>query len=597
MYLEQFLVEGDPAGRGCSAAVVRVWSNPSQTDLKPVELCGDSLSNSSKEILSADNVLRFSFFGAQKSVGATGFSAVWTEIALPLDSSTNIPIPSTNLSLTSGGICPENVGFKHHKVPATGSGEIVDVQPPQFQCRINKFCISSQLRCNGNANCGFGDDSDEANCVKQVKLNIVDLVGGFTGLALLAVFSLGVLAISLLVLITWYRRIVAPKTVQDSPDKDNGNSCPHLMYNLHYPPPAQGPNGGVGHFSDPISGLVLPFEGSFSPQRGSEQDSDELSPPSQHRLMNLSIAGSGKAVNGEAARMLLDDDPGLRGQSPSTDDTPIPPPPPPPGSNSHLAQSRSNHSSLEHSLVNATIGPEPSIMMMMNVAGSSQSIDRQFSSFRPAPSSSAFAVPTPGGGPPPLSTFAMFHTLPHHFNSSGTPQEPPMTHQFGPDSTATPHFATLQRYGSGKGHFQKTSSIDNYHTLGHVTGDEHLVGGDLLEDDDAELSLRLGGTASTSSGISHHLNYKLSTPNGPLVGLGPGPSSQFMRHSNGNTMPLSHQHHHHHHSINNHLFNHHSNDNGTGSSNEDNGIDGQLSMLTRQFHTSGLENQSLTMDE
>ena len=601
------MVEGDPAGRGCSAAVVRVWNNPNDHNSKAVELCGDSLTNKSKEILSSDNVLRLSFYGAQKSVGAAGFSAVWTEIALPVETSglaNNIGQNHTELL----GICPENIGFKQHRTTQTSAGETgqVLVQPPQFQCKINKFCISSQLRCNGIANCGFGDDSDEKNCVKQIKLNIVDLVGGFTGLVMLSLFTLGVVGLSLILLITWYKRIsgCGVKQVQDTPDNKN-NNCPHLLYNLHYP----SPNPPNGHFADPISGLVLPFENNFNPSEDSE-----VSPESQHRMMSLSLGGGKQSkqqwvppsranINDtDVAGMLLDDDAarcGLeRGQSPSTDDTPIPPPPPPPHhhsnhhlhhahhtptQNSHLVQSRSNHSSLEHSLQFNTIAPEPSIMMMMNVAGSSQSIDR-FSSFRPPPigppppSTSGFI--SASGAPLPTFAFAntanmpMFHTLPHQFHP--TPSAAAAAHVEHPSYPSNEtHFATLQRYNPKT--FHKGSSIDvtsNY----HISNVDH--GPDVLEDDDAELSLRLG--TSTSSGISHHLNYKLvaaaaaaaNPNNGSILGGLPTFHGTSIRSNNVDE-----------------LYN---NDNGpgTGSSADENGIDGPIHARQCLNH----ENQSLILD-
>ena len=55
------------------------------------------------------------FFLAEKSVGAKGFKATWTEI----------------------------------KVGAGCSS-----QPDMFQCQFSKFCIPIELTCNGMHNCG-----------------------------------------------------------------------------------------------------------------------------------------------------------------------------------------------------------------------------------------------------------------------------------------------------------------------------------------------------------------------------------------------------------------------------------------------------------
>lgn len=67
-------------------------------------------------------MLFFSFISADKSVGANGFKAVWTEIADP------------------SGPCSE------------------------FHCTKSQFCIADKLRCNKVNNCGADDNSDEENC-------------------------------------------------------------------------------------------------------------------------------------------------------------------------------------------------------------------------------------------------------------------------------------------------------------------------------------------------------------------------------------------------------------------------------------------------
>ena len=65
------------------------------------------------------------FFLAEKSVGAKGFKATWTEI----------------------------------KVGAGCSS-----QPDMFQCQFSKFCIPIELTCNGMHNCGeYGDDPDNSD--------------------------------------------------------------------------------------------------------------------------------------------------------------------------------------------------------------------------------------------------------------------------------------------------------------------------------------------------------------------------------------------------------------------------------------------------
>ncbi|XP_063244265.1 cubilin [Bacillus rossius redtenbacheri] len=115
---EVFAVEGDPAERGCPATVVRLWHT---TDKPPLELCGEKRSTDKWQYLSEGNSMRISFIVSDKSVGAQGFRAVWTEVS-------------------EGPDCD------------------------QFLCAESSYCIAETLRCNRVANCGGDDSSDEVNC-------------------------------------------------------------------------------------------------------------------------------------------------------------------------------------------------------------------------------------------------------------------------------------------------------------------------------------------------------------------------------------------------------------------------------------------------
>jgi len=122
LYFDDFEVEGNPAERGCPAAALRVW--PWRTREKtPIELCGDTL-DTYKQILSETNVLKLSFYLADKAVGAKGFKATWTEIK---------DVPTCN-------------------------------NPSEFKCRNSSYCISRKLVCNHVRNCGMDDRSDEIDC-------------------------------------------------------------------------------------------------------------------------------------------------------------------------------------------------------------------------------------------------------------------------------------------------------------------------------------------------------------------------------------------------------------------------------------------------
>lgn len=66
-------------------------------------------------------IILCSFISADKSVGAQGFRAIWTEVS-------------------EGPDCE------------------------QFTCVKSNFCISKKLMCNRMENCGADDQSDEMNC-------------------------------------------------------------------------------------------------------------------------------------------------------------------------------------------------------------------------------------------------------------------------------------------------------------------------------------------------------------------------------------------------------------------------------------------------
>ncbi|XP_065293590.1 cubilin-like isoform X1 [Dermacentor albipictus] len=134
LHFTLFLIEGHPGERGCPSAVVRVWKNLSDA---PLELCGEGLTNDTREVISTSNVLKVSFMTAQKAVGNGGFRAVWTEIR-------------------------------------------EDPTCEDLRCTLTGYCISSRLRCNDLPNCGSSDNTDEDDCVRSPELNLY-LVGGVSG--------------------------------------------------------------------------------------------------------------------------------------------------------------------------------------------------------------------------------------------------------------------------------------------------------------------------------------------------------------------------------------------------------------------------------
>ncbi|KAL1123173.1 hypothetical protein AAG570_002260, partial [Ranatra chinensis] len=143
---EYFAVEGDPVARGCPAAVVRLWHT---VDGPPLELCGEKKSTDNWQFTSESNYIRISFISADKSVGAQGFKAVWTEVAQPNEK------------------CDE------------------------FKCAKSSYCIANKLRCNRVANCGADDTSDELNCIVEIGMEWVwpSVIGGCGGGCLVVVVA------------------------------------------------------------------------------------------------------------------------------------------------------------------------------------------------------------------------------------------------------------------------------------------------------------------------------------------------------------------------------------------------------------------------
>ncbi|KPJ04342.1 Dorsal-ventral patterning tolloid-like protein 1 [Papilio xuthus] len=72
-----FAVEGHLIDRGCPAAVLRLWY---ESPGPPLELCGEKAPSDRWQYLSSSNSIRLSFIIADKSVGAAGWRAIWTEV-------------------------------------------------------------------------------------------------------------------------------------------------------------------------------------------------------------------------------------------------------------------------------------------------------------------------------------------------------------------------------------------------------------------------------------------------------------------------------------------------------------------------------------
>src|SRR5690606_3818368 len=120
--------------------------------------------------------------------------------------------------------------------------KLVPLVRQPFQCKITDYCISDTLRCNGIVNCGFGDESDGAGCTKEANLNLLDLLGGLAGLSVFVIFTVGILCLTGIMLVSWYRRIgnETKENINGGANKPPGgigslsaNAYPH--YHLHHP--------------------------------------------------------------------------------------------------------------------------------------------------------------------------------------------------------------------------------------------------------------------------------------------------------------------------------------------------------------------------
>ncbi|XP_050068146.1 uncharacterized protein LOC126556727 isoform X1 [Anopheles maculipalpis] len=128
-----FAIEGEPATRGCAAAVMRLWLSP-DSDMPPIEMCGEKPAMEHWQYVTQGQTARISFTSADKAIGAQGFRIIWTEVQ-------DTPVgPSSTISL----LCEST----YH-----------------FQCLTSGYCISERLRCDGVKNCGPLDNSDEMHCI------------------------------------------------------------------------------------------------------------------------------------------------------------------------------------------------------------------------------------------------------------------------------------------------------------------------------------------------------------------------------------------------------------------------------------------------
>ncbi|KAJ1358121.1 hypothetical protein KIN20_016434 [Parelaphostrongylus tenuis] len=124
--MEKMEIEGEMSAKttSCQKAVIRV------SGATRPEYCGTDRSVFTP-FVTKNNSVRISFLTSPDKVnGLKGFNMSWTEVR-----------------------------------------EVKDMNecssPSEYMCTYTKLCISSMLRCNGDANCGYQDDTDEIHCARR----------------------------------------------------------------------------------------------------------------------------------------------------------------------------------------------------------------------------------------------------------------------------------------------------------------------------------------------------------------------------------------------------------------------------------------------
>lgn len=349
---------------------------------------------------------KHSFNAAEKSVGANGFSAVWTEILKPVSSSLSLPPSGAELSGIKNATsnqpsmqCIADTGVTiEQKQPGQtvvqGPGQtVVQMATPAshqlnhrkiFYCKKNNYCISSKLRCNQVANCGFGDDSDEAGCIFEVSVNLVDLFGGTTALAMFTLTTCVLVLVAVVLIVSLYRRFNGE--LKESPSQAN-QKC------------AVGGGKGGHHLPAPMCRPVGGGESDFNPFYATELNVASAVCTPAHRIIEVMTVSSGQLHKPASkwANMIstsaetnqfsdtvdfgADVDPSV--SSSISNQTPIPPPPPPPAVSLNAAHRAMASNSRKSSLANFygdpycdSVDGSPSGVGDGN--GSNTSIDRSY---------------------------------------------------------------------------------------------------------------------------------------------------------------------------------------------------------------------------
>lgn len=199
--------------------------------------------------------------------------------------------------------------------------------PVYYQCGHNGYCISAKLRCNGIQNCGFGDRSDEENCIQEARINLLELVGGLAGLSMFVFFTIGGICLTAILIGNWLRR-------GSNEEKVVAGSFQDKNCQLHFQPSVACPSEYPGYYQGEMSTIGGPGLGT---SRVVEVMTVSKKWPPVNSIESHSTSGANPASS-EHGFMEMD-------MIPPTGD-PIPPPPPPPSASTRNLLSTSRQSSL-----------------------------------------------------------------------------------------------------------------------------------------------------------------------------------------------------------------------------------------------------------
>lgn len=209
---------------------------------------------------------------------ADGFLAIWTEVYKPSEDVSAEPSTPPPPSLYPGH--NQSAIVYNPCLGVDASASAAQNAKNYFYCSVNNFCIARRLRCNDVNNCGTGDNSDETGCIKEIKVNLIELVGGLAGISLFGIFSFGIVFLTAFLIISSYSRTLN-EIKQGNLSKDVGGG------------------GGGMHYRDSRGGRLQVGGGEYSPYFASDLTTSTqrgTGPGGIIEVMTVSSTGGGPSI-------------------------------------------------------------------------------------------------------------------------------------------------------------------------------------------------------------------------------------------------------------------------------------------------------------